>query len=222
MPRGWELKKVKHLVSFITSGPRGWSDLLTTDGGSVFLQSGDLDDFMNVHCETAQRVQPPLNAEGRRTKLQSGDVLVCITGAKTGRVAFMCEATEETYINQHLALLRPQGQISSEFLALFLYSYPSQKHFQMAQYGLKEGLGLTEVAESNCLVPSLDEQRRVVNEVNRQLDPIDRATEASIASIKLFSERRAALISAAVTGKIDVRNWQPPESGQPQKQAAEA
>jgi len=32
----------------------------------------------------------------------------------------------------------------------------------------------------------------------------------ALEGIALLKERRSALISAAVTGKIDVRNWQPP------------
>jgi type I restriction enzyme S subunit len=36
-------------------------------------------------------------------------------------------------------------------------------------------------------------------------------TEAAVAQIELLQERRTALISAAVTGKIDVRDWKAPE-----------
>ena len=52
---------------------------------------------------------------------------------------------------------------------------------------------------------------------------IDLLIEEAAAGVVLLNERRSALISAAVTGKIDVRGWQPPASTQaPELAVAEA
>jgi type I restriction enzyme S subunit len=59
--------------------------------------------------------------------------------------------------------------------------------------------------------PSLQEQQTIVNTVFRQKDEFVRAAERAESMLDLLAERRTALISAAVTGKIDVRGWKPPE-----------
>ena len=54
-------------------------------------------------------------------------------------------------------------------------------------------------------VPPLEEQRSIVDYVNAKLARIDRLILKTERSIELLTEHRAALITAAVTGKIDVR-----------------
>lgn len=58
-------------------------------------------------------------------------------------------------------------------------------------------------------VPPLAEQKAISTHINYTTCRIDALIEKSNSSIELMRERRSALISAAVTGKIDVRNWQP-------------
>ena len=81
VPAHWEVRKAKHLSNFVTSGPRGWAEYYTEEG-SFFLQSGNLNDSVGIELERANRVTPPENAEGRRTRLRKNDVLVCVTGGQ--------------------------------------------------------------------------------------------------------------------------------------------
>jgi len=54
-------------------------------------------------------------------------------------------------------------------------------------------------------IPQMDEQKRIVNYLDTQTQKIDTLIEKANQAITLLQERRTALISAAVTGKIDVR-----------------
>jgi len=205
IPAHWEVVRVKQLCSFITSGPRGWSDFIT-DEGDLFLQSGDLNNELGIDFEEAKRVQAPNGAEGVRTSLHNRDVVVCITGAKTGRVAVVNELPGKAYINQHLALLRPApSAASSIFLGLSLSSHFGQSYFEVTQYGLKQGLSLENVAEAAVVLPPLKEQSNIEKHVISTTKRLDALIGKSLCAIKLLQERRTALISAAVTGKIDVR-----------------
>lgn len=205
IPAHWRVVRVKQVCSFITSGPRGWSDFIM-DEGSIFLQSGDLNDELGVDFEGAKRVQAPDGAEGVRTALNDGDAVVCITGAKTGRVAVAGHVPEQTFINQHLALLRPiHLSISSTFLALSLASHFGQSYFKVTQYGLKQGLSLENVAEAVVVLPPLEEQILIERRVKTKTSRLDDLVEKCLDARLLLQERRTALISAAVTGKIDVR-----------------
>jgi type I restriction enzyme S subunit len=211
IPAHWEAARVKHVATFITSGPRGWSDFITEVSGDVFLQSGDLDDNLGLKLATAKMVKPPAGAEGMRTKLKSGDVVVCITGANTGRVAVVEDLQRTTFINQHLSLIRTDvSQIDPRYLALSLSSLPGRSYFDVVQYGLKEGLSLSNVSEAPIALPSVEEQELIVKTLNKLISKFNALSKATSEEIALLQERRSALISAAVTGKIDVRNWQTP------------
>lgn len=66
------------------------------------------------------------------------------------------------------------------------------------------------VAPEMFPVPPVEEQRGIVRFLETRIQEMERLNESAKKSIELLMERRSALISAAVTGKIDVRNWQPP------------
>jgi len=59
-------------------------------------------------------------------------------------------------------------------------------------------------------LPSIDEQNCIVKYLDTKLERIEKTIDLATQNVVLLRERRVALISAAVTGKIDVRNWQAP------------
>ncbi len=61
------------------------------------------------------------------------------------------------------------------------------------------------IAPERFPVPPLDEQNEIVTFLDVQTDKFDALTAEAVRAIDLLKEHRAALISAAVTGKIDVR-----------------
>lgn len=205
IPAHWEAIRVKSLSQFTTSGPRGWSERITDDG-SLFIQSGDLNDSLGLDYGTAKRVDVGDDAEAARTRLSEGDVVVCITGAKTGNVALCSSLCEPAYVNQHLCLIRPNEKVVGRFLALALKSNVCQTQLEVSQYGLKQGLSLENVRELWVARPSRDEQQAIVGFLDAELSKFMSLTLAAEAGISLLKERRTALIAAAVTGQIDVRN----------------
>jgi type I restriction enzyme S subunit len=59
--------------------------------------------------------------------------------------------------------------------------------------------------------PPYEEQLKIVETLNQKLSQYKKLSEEAEKSIELLKERRSALISAAVTGQIDVRNYRPKE-----------
>jgi type I restriction enzyme S subunit len=206
VPAHWEVQRVKSVSSFTTSGPRGWSDRISEEG-PLFVQSGDLNDDLKVEFAESKRVHVENDAETARTLLRNGDVVVCITGAKTGNVAVCPNVPEPAYVNQHLCLIRPTPEIEPTFLGVLLKSSLGQTYFDLSQYGLKQGLSLEDVNEAPVLVPPLAEQSAVVRYVLAESTRFKSLTIEAQRAIDLLKERRSALISAAVTGKIDVREF---------------
>ncbi len=68
----------------------------------------------------------------------------------------------------------------------------------------------SKVASQHVPCPGYQEQLAIAKFLQATLAKIDQLTLEGVKAIQLLLERRSALISAAVTGKIDVRNWQPP------------
>lgn len=204
VPRHWELRQLKTVSTFTTSGPRGWSDRISEEG-CLFIQSGDLNNSMGVEFSTAKRVVVENDAEAIRTQLSDGDVVVCITGAKTGNVAVCNTVPEPAYVNQHLCLIRPGDKAYPPFLAAQLKSSVGQIQFELSQYGLKQGLSLENVRETLIVLPPLQEQMDIAAFLDTETTKLDTLKTESERAIALLKERRSALIGAAVTGQIDVR-----------------
>ena len=218
---GWSVRRIKHIISFMTSGSRGWSDLIV-DEGELFLQSGNIGRSMEIVLDTAQRIQPQAGAEAKRTRLQPKDVLVCITGGRTGAVGYLEQITEPAYINQHVCLLRARPALMDpKLLAHVLYSRIGQKQLDFFQYGLKQGLGFSQVGEVRVPVPPPELQPEILRVIDQEMHKIDRLLERQSASIARLQEYRAALITAAVTGQIDVAAHSRPSETAPQRVVAE-
>lgn len=203
VPEHWSVVVLKRLVNVTTSGPRGWSELAAEDG-AVFFQSQNIGRSMEVVLDDAKRINPADDADSKRCRLQSNDVVVCITGARTASVAHVEHVAEPTYVNQHVCLIRPE-RISGRYLAYALFSISGQQQLQLAMYGLKQGLGLDDIRNLLIPVPQASEQKSIVNFLDAEILRLGELMRQAEAAIDLLRERRAALISAAVTGKIDVR-----------------
>ncbi len=145
-------------IDFVTSGSRGWARYYAKTG-SRFIRS--LDVQMNyIADEDAVFVNPPSSAETDRCRVEVGDVLLTITGSKIGRVADVRELIHETYISQHVAIIRLKKSLLPEFVSFFL-SLPSlgQRQIEKLQYGqAKPGLNLSQIREFQLPIPTMDKQ----------------------------------------------------------------
>jgi len=110
-------------------------------------------------------------------------------------------------LGQRMMFLRPdRGAIEPEYLLAAIYGPTVRRHIEAnAKGSTVSHLRVGEVGELPLLVPPLEEQQQIIE----RLQSLSRLESGLIAeadrSIQLATERRAALISAAVTGKIDVR-----------------
>ncbi len=201
IPAHWKSLRLKILASLITSGPRGWSERLSDDG-AVFLQSGNLNNSLGVDTANAHRVIVPKGAEAKRARLQDGDLVVCITGANTGRVALAQIGEQEVYINQHLSLIRLIS-VNPKFVAYSL-SAQGSIYFYICQYGLKEGLSLFDVTNAPVFLPPEKEQEEIVTYLDKAVSKVDIAVSVSLKQCEQLNELKKTLIAHAVTGKIKV------------------
>lgn len=207
IPEHWEGLQVRRVVSFVTSGSRGWANYYSDDG-LIFLQSGNLSRLMSLNLSYIQHVRPPDGAEGERTRVRRNDVLICVTGALTGNVAIVDQdLPAPAFVNQHVALVRPkQGMIESRFLAYVLHSEVGRTQFKTNEYGgTKQGLGLGDVKSVFIPVPPLPQQRVICADLDTKVAGFKDAISRLSREIELLREYRTRLVADVVTGKLDVR-----------------
>ncbi len=206
VPAHWEVMPLKRDLSFLTSGSRGWAGHYA-DEGALFIRIGNLTrDRIDLDLSDIQRVNVPDGAEGERTRARAGDILFSIT-AYLGSVAVVPDNLETSFVSQHVALARlNRSWLLPRWAALVSASRVGRTYLDMQGYGgTKIQLALDDVANLPMLAPPLVEQSSILAVIEQQLDRLDRLISEAESAIALLQERRSALISAAVTGKIDVR-----------------
>jgi type I restriction enzyme S subunit len=145
--------------------------------------------------------------------VKPGSVLMAITGE--GKTRGMVTITEiEATINQHVAFIEPRG---SELLPTFLHDWLKANYSRLphdsADWGsTKAAITCSDIRAYPLPLPPLAEQEAICQFVDSKSSLIDELIFSADENVSLLYERRSALISAAVTGKIDVRGWQPPAS----------
>jgi len=172
IPNHWAWGRGADVFAFVTSGSRGWAAYYAADG-PIFLRIGNLDyETTDLDLRNVQHVRPPQNAEGVRTRVEVGDVLISITG-DTGMVGLAPPNLGEAYINQHIALARPSAKAWPAFVARALTAPSLLGRLQSAQRGIKNSLGLGDVRGLAVPLPPLAEQKRIVARVDQLMALID-------------------------------------------------
>ena len=213
IPEGWDVLPLKRNLDFLTSGSRGWAEHYS-DFGALFVRIGNLTrEDITLDLSDVQRVAVPEGAEGSRTKVNAGDILFSIT-AFLGSVAVVPDSLEDAYVSQHVALARVRGgKLDPRWIAYTTLSLVGKTYLDMRGYGgTKIQLSLDDIANLVLMIPPVDEQRLILQWLEVELIKYESLRNQANASIRLLQERRSALISAAVTGKIDVRNYTPREA----------
>ena len=159
VPAEWEVVPLDRVCHQITSGSRGWARFHAVEGAK-FIRIGNLTRrHINLRWEETQYVRLPRTSEGKRTSLQSGDLLISIT-ADLGIIGVVPEGIGEAYVNQHIALVRlDKHKVNPWFLGNFLTGSAIQKHFaNINDSGAKAGLNLPTVAAIPVVLPKREKQ----------------------------------------------------------------
>ncbi len=206
IPAHWEVRRLRSLAEFVTSGSRDWGSYYS-DEGPKFIRIGNLStSSVDMKLDSVQRVSLPDGVEGTRTSVKEGDVLLSIT-AQMGAVGLISTGFGKGYINQHTALIRlTPDPAMPRWVAFNLLSVLGRRQTEMlTNGGTKLGLTLDDVKSIKILVPPPTEQHRTVEVIDNSLATTDTAISRAQREIELVQEYRTRLISNVVTGKLDVR-----------------
>jgi len=206
-PRQSNGVRLGYFLDLVTSGPRGWGDYVGDEGAPFFRSANLRRDSIDPNLDDLALVEPPLSAaaEAARSRVRVGDVLVGITGANTGWVSLADQRIERANVSQHVCLVRPGKRVEGRWLAYALSAPQVQELLLGSQYGgTKTQLSLGDIRDLIVPLPPVEEQRRIVADINDGLAAITAEHALRHVQLAVLAERRQALITAAVTGEITV------------------
>lgn len=203
VPVGWEVKPISFVSKYLSYGFT--NPMTTTDEGPYMLTANDIGDGV-LKYETARRTSHDqfLNDLSDKSRPKKDDILITKDGT-LGRVAL--HDGQVACINQSVALLRVNAEIvSAKFLSTCLRGgiYQDRMIYEAGGTTIKH-IYISRLAKMPVAIPPKEEQAEINVFLDTETDKLDALTTEAQRAIALLQERRTALISAAVTGKIDVR-----------------
>jgi type I restriction enzyme, S subunit len=212
VPAHWAVVRLKHTCEIQSGMPKGKPASATTVDMPMLRVANVQDGWLNlddVHQIPVERSQVA------RYLLRSGDVLMNEGGDrdKLGRGTIWRGEVPNCIHQNHVFAIRPLS-IESEWLdAVTRADYAKFHFYQVA----KQSTNLASISSSNIketplVVPPADERKAILDHIDLMTEKTSTTIELADRQNVLLQERRTALISAAVTGKIDVRGWTSPDS----------
>lgn len=206
VPEQWGVSRIKFIVSTpVTDGPHETPEIL--DEGIPFVSAEAINngriDFTKIrghiteedHRRYSKKYCPKLE-----------DIYMVKSGATTGRVA-MVEDDRIFNIWSPLAAIRCRSNLA---FSRYVYNYMQSKEFQTAvqlswSYGTQQNIGMGVIQNLAVPLPSTTEQLLIADYLDREAVKIDQMVAKVEEAIDRLHEYRTALITAAVTGKINVQ-----------------
>ena len=135
--------------------------------------------------------------------IQSGDVLLNITGASIGRVTLAPHDMDGARVNQHVCIIRPSEAIDARFLNAFLSSPTSQDVILGENYGVtRQALTKQQILDFDIPLPPLPEQKRIADKLEALLGRVDACRSRLDRVPALLKRFRQSLLAAATSGKL--------------------
>lgn len=212
VPEHWDIISISKLSRKITNGYVGPTRDILVDQGIPYIQATHIKKGV-INFDGGYFVNRSWSDAHEKSILRKGDVLIVQTGAGTGDIGLVSD--QESGFNCHaLIIVQPNfNLISGHFLSIVLQaSYGQSTLYSIRTGGMHPHLNCGEVQFVKIPVPPRTEQDLISDFITSKLDIFEKLIDKQINAIALLQERRTALISAAVTGKIDVRDWVAPDA----------
>ncbi len=202
VPVHWEVKKVAwHMPFSIGWTPSTADSSNFDDDGYPWVTIGDM--ASDKVARTEKSISHKAVIEKGALVLPKGTLLFSFK-LSVGLVAFL---GIEAFTNEAIAAFKPNRNVDLKFLyyaaPVFIPHYGRENIYGALL--LNQDL----IASARTFMPSIDEQAAIAAFLDRETGRIDALVEKKRRFIELLKEKRQALITAAVTGQIDVRTGKP-------------
>ncbi len=210
VPEHWELVPLKYLCQFSGGGTPSKDNLSYWTGGDIpWVSPKDMKSFWVSN--TQDKLTEIAIIESSTNFVESGALLMVVRSGILQRTIPIAINTVRVTLNQDMKALKFNESLNVEYAANYILGNTATLLLEWSKDGATvESIEQEYLSGSLFPVPPLSEQIEVNNKLKERMDVFQRLEEQAAKAIVLLQERRTALISAAVTGKIDVRKWQAP------------
>jgi type I restriction enzyme S subunit len=211
VPAHWTVTKLKFVIDQVVDCPHE-TPIYDPEGDFLIIRTADIDQGV-LKPERMYRVdREQYNHRIRRMPLEKNDVVYSREGERWGHAALVPQGNLYA-LGQRMMQLRACDSMCPEFFMYQLNSVTTYRQGEVDTVGATAPHVNISTVINYCLThPAMAEQKEISHYLNKTLNALDCLIGESLEMKGLLQERRSALISAAVTGKIDVRGWQPSAS----------
>jgi type I restriction enzyme, S subunit len=204
VPEHWDVKPIQRIASIndevLPESTEADYEIEYVDIGSVNLSLGIESSEIHKFKDAPSRA---------RRIVKNGDVIVSTVRTYLKAIAFVKEPPVNMIVSTGFAVIRSKIGLESNFAKFGLQSINFIDEVISRSTGISyPAINASELAKIKIPLPPVEEQKAICAYLNKQTLEIDSLISESKKIIVLLQERRSALISAAVTGQIDVRNHQ--------------
>jgi len=207
IPEHWNVNKIRHIA--FTKGRVGWQGLRSEefiDEGPYLVTGTDFENG-SISWEKCYHVAEWRYEQDHFIQLRNDDLLITKDGT-IGKLAHINDLPGPATLNSHLLVIRPlKNDFKNRFLYWIFHSDSFTYYVNLEQTGTTFN-GISEEKIDNFFIqlPQITEQKQISDYLDSQTKLIDSLITKTEQQIEKLQEFRQSLISAAVTGKIDVRN----------------
>ena len=203
VPAHWEIARLKQISPAITVGIVVNPSNFVADEGLPFIYGGDIREGV-IDWANARSIDTESSNKHSKTQLHAGDLVTVRVGAPgiTAVVPPECEGGNCASV-MHIG----RGAFNSNWLCFVMNTRIVRFQVEVVQYGAaQEQFNISHAVNFWFPTPPRSEQDQIAAFLDDETDTFDTLTAEAQHAIDLLQERRTALISAAVTGQIDVRS----------------
>ena len=203
IPAHWEVVKLKYLCSVVKDGlhltpPKVEQGIPFLSTQHIRNRRIDLDTATFISEEDYRRGHPKVRPE-------AGDVLITLVGS-IGFAAILRSKHVPLSFTRHVGYVRPRKDLLAKYLVNYTESDPFKTFIDLEVSQVAQpSIYLSSLAEHRIPAAPQSEQKQILAILSEETGKLDRLIAKIREGIDRLREFRTALISAAVTGKIDVR-----------------
>jgi len=144
--------------------------------------------------------------------VRKGDIIISSVRTYLKAVASIEEDfTTPIIVSTGFVVLRPNSEIlDSSFASYMIEADYFVEQVASHSYGVSyPAISAEELVNQKIILPPVEEQKRIVAYLNEIVFKVEKLIDLLTMQIQKLDEYRSSLITAAVTGQIDVSNWTP-------------
>ena len=196
----WKNAELKDVCKKITDGshnPPGkqYSGIPMLSGQNIKNNRINFDDFRFIS-------EKDYEFELKRTPIESGDILLTIVGT-IGQSAVVPEQISPFAIQRSVALIKPAKDILSLFIKYYFDSPIAKSFFKIKERGTaQKGIYLNTLKELIITIPTIPEQKKIVEEIEKRFTKADKMLDAVEKSLQLSEQLKQSVLKKAFEGKL--------------------